>query len=97
MNNKLFVGSLAWGTTSEGMREFFTQIGNVLEAKVITDRVSGRSKGFGFVTMETEDLANQAVAQLNGQMLDGRAINVSIAHPPKPREERGFNNGGGNY
>lgn len=67
------------------MRAFFEKLGEVLEAKVIFDRASGRSKGFGFVTMATEELANQAVEELDNQELDGRAIRISIA---RPKEER---------
>lgn len=85
MQNKLFVGNLSWDTTDETMRAFFEKLGEVLEAKVIFDRASGRSKGFGFVTMATEELANQAVEELDNQELDGRAIRISIA---RPKEER---------
>jgi len=98
MNNKLFVGGLAWGTSEEGLKSFFSQIGNVIEAKIITDGATGRSKGFGFVTMETAELADKATQELNGKELDGRAINVSMARPPKPREERGgFTRRNNNY
>jgi RNA recognition motif-containing protein len=94
MANKLFVGSLAWGTTDDSLNEFFAQVGTVVSAKVITDRDSGRSKGFGFVEMSTDEEAAKAVAELNGKDLDGRAINVNEARPQEPRENRG---GGGGY
>ena len=81
MQNKLFVGSLAWATTDEGLQAAFAQAGNVVSAKVVTDRESGRSRGFGFVEMETEEEAQKAIEMLNGQELDGRPINVSVARP----------------
>lgn len=95
MAAKLFVGSLAWGTTDESLGEFFAQAGTVVSAKVITDRDSGRSKGFGFVEMSTDEEAAKAVAELNGKDLDGRAINVNEARPQEPRENR--SGGGGGY
>lgn len=96
MAAKLFVGSLAWGTTDESLGEFFAQAGTVVSAKVITDRDSGRSKGFGFVEMSSDDEAAKAIADLNGKELDGRAINVNEARPQEPRENRGGGYGGGN-
>ncbi len=93
MQNKLFVGSISWDTTEEGLKNFFAQIGEVQEAKIIYDRFSGKSKGFGFVTMATEELAQQAIAELDGKELDGRQIKVSIARPQEKRENRGgYNN-----
>jgi RNA recognition motif-containing protein len=81
MKNKLFVGNISWDATDDSLKELFSQVGTVLEAKIITDKFSGRSKGFGFVTMETEEEAAAAVEQLNGKELDGRAINVDFARP----------------
>jgi cold-inducible RNA-binding protein len=81
MAQKLFIGSLSFSTTSEGLREFFTQCGNVTSASVITDQFSGRSRGFGFVEMATPEEATQAVQRLNGKDLDGRQIKVEIAKP----------------
>lgn len=89
MQNKLFVGNLSWETTDESLLAFFSQVGEVEEAKVIVDRFKGRSKGFGFVTMATEELAQKAIEELNEKELDGRAINVSVARPPKERSDRG--------
>lgn len=89
MQNKLFVGNLSWETTDESLLQFFSQIGEVTEAKVIVDKFKNRSKGFGFVTMATDELATQATEQLNGKELDGRAINVSVARPPKEHTDRG--------
>lgn len=85
MNNKLFIGSLAWGTTDETLKAFFEQIGEVVEAKVIIDRFKNRSKGFGFVTMATAELAQAAKEQLDGKELDGRAIKVDFARPMEDR------------
>ena len=84
MQNKLFVGNLSWGITDDQLKEFFSTIGTVTEAKVIFDRMSGRSKGYGFVTFESEEDAAKAVEELDGKDFDGRDINVSIA---RPREE----------
>ncbi|HCC68068.1 TPA: RNA-binding protein [Patescibacteria group bacterium] len=79
MAKKLFVGNLSWGISDEQLREAFSAFGTVEEAVVITDRQSGRSKGFGFVTMSTEEEAQKAIEGLNESELDGRAINVSEA------------------
>jgi RNA recognition motif-containing protein len=81
MAQKLFIGSLSFSTTSEGLREFFTQCGNVTSATVITDQFSGRSRGFGFVEMSTPEEAQAAVQRLNGKDLDGRQIKVEMAKP----------------
>lgn len=89
MTNKLFVGSLSWNVTDQSLGDFFTQAGQVLSARVITDRNTGRSKGFGFVEMSTEAEAEKAKQELNGKELDGRAIIISEA---RPQEERPRNN-----
>ncbi len=91
MQNKLFVGNLSWGVTDESLKAIFAEIGEVVEAKVIVDRMKNRSKGFGFVTMATEELAQAAIDQLNGKEVDGRAINVSVARPPR-ENDGGFRN-----
>lgn len=85
MNNKLFVGSLSWDTTEETLKEFFAQVGEVEEAKIIIDRFKNRSKGFGFVTMKSEEDAQKAIEELNGKELDGRAIVVAEARPQEDR------------
>ncbi len=85
MATKLFVGSLAWATTDDSLREFFEAVGTVVSANVIRDRETNRSKGFGFVEMSSDDEAKAAVSQLDGKDLDGRPIVVNEA---KPREER---------
>lgn len=79
MSKKLFVGSLSWDTTDDGLRAAFEQFGEVSEAIVIRDRMSGRSRGFGFVTFEDSDAAERAVAELNNTELDGRPIKVDVA------------------
>jgi len=91
MSKKLFVGSLSWDTNDAGLHEAFSQFGEVTEAKVITDRDSGRSRGFGFVTFEDDEAADKAVAALNGTELDGRTIKVDIAQD----RNRGGGGGGG--
>ncbi|OPL18730.1 MAG: RNA-binding protein [Candidatus Aegiribacteria sp. MLS_C] len=80
MNNKLFVGGLSWSTTDKELREAFEAYGSVTEAKVIKERDSGRSRGFGFVTFENEDDATAAVDAMNDTELDGRNIRVDFAH-----------------
>jgi len=93
MNKKLYVGNLSYQTTSEELGEYFAQAGEVVEAVVVEDRYSGRSRGFGFVEMATEEGAAKAIEQFNGKELGGRALNVAEANPPRPREDRG--QGGG--
>ena len=92
----LFIGSLAYATNDDSLKAFFEQVGAVKRARVITDRESGRSKGFGFVEFEDEANNSKAVDQLNGQELDGRAIAVSIARPKEDRPQRDFGGNGGN-
>ncbi len=94
MNTKLFVGNLSFNTTDTQLRELFAAHGNVIEAEIIMDRVSGRPRGFGFVTMETKEAADAAARALNGKQLDGRALTVNEA---RPREERPRSGGGGGY
>lgn len=90
MANKLFVGSLAWTATDADLEEFFSQVGTVVSAKVIVDRDTNRSKGFGFVEMSSDEEAKAAVDQLNGKDLAGRPVAVSEARPQAPRPERNF-------
>lgn len=89
MATKLFVGGLSWNTTDATLKDYFSQVGTVVSAQVITDRYTGRSKGFGFVEMSTEEEAEAAKQKLNGTTFDGRAITVSDARPQVPREDRG--------
>ena len=91
-NNKLFVGNLSFNTTENDLQDAFAAHGTVLEANLMTDRVSGRPRGFGFVTMSTPQEAEAAISALNGASIDGRALTVNIA---KPREERGGGGFGG--
>ena len=83
MSNKLYVGSLSYDTTEDGLKELFAEAGKVESATVITDKFSGRSKGFGFVEMATEEEAKKAVEMFNGKELDGRTIIVDEAKPMK--------------
>lgn len=85
--NKLFVGSLPWSITSDALRELFAQYGEITEAMVISDRMTGRSKGFGFVTFANEQDAQKAL-EMDGKQIEGRTIVVNVA---KPREDRGGN------
>ena len=90
MGKKLFVGGLSWNTDDHGLRTYFEQCGTVEDAKVITDRETGRSRGFGFVTFSSDDEAEGAIQQMNGTSLDGRTLNVNEA-----QERRGGGGGGG--
>jgi RNA recognition motif-containing protein len=85
MASKLFVGSLAWATNDDSLKEFFSGVGEVVSANVIVDRETNRSKGFGFVEMSSDEEAKKAIDELNGKELDGRPIVVSEA---RPRENR---------
>ena len=86
---KLFVGGISFNSTDDSLRSFFEQAGTVEEAVIIMDRQTGRSKGFGFVTMATEEEAAAAIDKLNGQELDGRAISVNVARPKTDNGDRG--------
>jgi RNA recognition motif-containing protein len=94
MGNKLYVGNLAYGVRDDSLHQAFAEFGNVTSAKVMMDRETGRSKGFGFVEMGSDAEAQAAINGMNGQALEGRAIVVNEA---RPREERpgGFGGGGG--
>jgi RNA recognition motif-containing protein len=92
MAKKLYVGNMSYDTTEDALRTLFAGVGSVESANIITDRRSGRPRGFGFVEMATEEEAQAAVSQLNGTTLDDRQINVAEARPQRPRSDRG---GGG--
>lgn len=92
MGSKLYVGNLAYSITASELEKMFGEQGTVSSAEVISDRDTGRSKGFGFVEMSTPEEAQKAIAALNGQELEGRALTVNEA---KPREERPRGGGGG--
>jgi len=100
MEAKLYVGNLSYDTTEDELRSLFTQVGTVNEVALIKDRDTGSSKGFAFVTMNSQEEANKAIEQFNGQNLGNRALTVNIA---RPREERPRSNydsnqrGGGGY
>lgn len=85
MANKLFVGSLAYSATDDDLAAFFAPVGTVVSAKVIMDRETNRSKGFGFVEMSTDEEAKAAVDQLNGKELSGRPVSLAEARPQVPR------------
>ena len=85
MNNKLFVGNLSFNTTENDLQDAFAVHGTVLETNLLMDRVSGRPRGFGFITMSTPEEAQSAITALNGASVDGRSLTVNVA---KPREER---------
>lgn len=95
MGKKLYVGNLAYETTESTLTELFEGTGEVVSTSIITDRMSGRSKGFGFVEMADEAAAQQAIGQFDGQVLDGRPIKVAEARPRQPRREDRW--GGGRY
>lgn len=95
MTKKLFVGNLSWDTTDDGLHEAFAPFGEITEAKVITDRYTGRSRGFGFVTFTDDEAADKAVADINGTELDGRAIRVDVAQDRRDNRGGGGNRGGG--
>jgi len=88
----IFVGNLAFSCTEEAVRGLFERYGQVNSARIMTDRETGRSRGFAFVEMENEGEADQAISALNGYTLDGRALNVNEA---RPKPERSFGGGGG--
>ncbi len=94
---EIYVGNLAYATTDEGLKSAFAQFGEVTAARVVTDRMTNRSKGFGFVTMPDATQAQAAIDALNGKELDGRTVRVNESQP-RPREERregGFRGGRG--
>lgn len=95
MGKKLYVGNLSYRTTEEQVRELFSQAGEVESVSLITDRETGRAKGFGFVEMTTEEASKEAIKRFNGYTLDERSLTVNEA---RPREERsGGSFGGGGY
>ena len=95
MGKKLFVGNLPYSATDEILQETFAQIGSVVSAKVIMDRDTGRSKGFGFVEMSSDAEASEAIERFNGVDFQGRPMTVSEAKPMAPREGGGPRGGGG--
>lgn len=95
MAKKLYIGNLPYSVDDEALHSKFAEFGEVQSAKVITDRETGRSKGFGFVEMSNDNDADSAIEKLNGAEFMGRAMNVSEARPQAPREGGGGRGGGG--
>ena len=95
MSNKLFVGNLSFNTTENDLQEAFGAHGTVVEANLMMDRMSGRSRGFAFVTMSTPDEAQTAIQAMHGASLDNRALTVNIARPKEERPRTGGGGGGG--
>ncbi len=91
MTKKLYVGNLSFATTEEQLRALFSEVGPITSVAIITDRMTGQSKGFGFVEMETEQAAQEAIQRLNGRDVNERTLTVSEARPPRER----FGGGGG--
>ncbi len=94
MGNRLFVGSLSWNTDDQALRDAFERFGAVDDVKVMTDRETGRSRGFGFVTFTEAANASNAIREMDGSVLDGRTLSVSEAQERAPRAG-GFGGGGG--
>ena len=94
MAKKLYVGGISYSTNDQGLKDAFAQVGEVSSATIIMDRMTGRSKGFGFVEMTNDADADAAIAKWNGAELDGRKLTVNEARPMEPRAPRGA--GGGN-
>lgn len=94
-NKKLYVGSLPFSTTEEELHELFSSYGPIASVRIVTDKFTGMSKGFGFVDMENPDDALKAIAGLNGKALNGRTLIVNEARPEQPRAPRGRDDRGG--
>lgn len=95
MAKKLFVGGLSYETSEDTLKETFSKIGEVTSAIIIKDKMSGRSKGFGFVEMTNDEEAEKAIVEVNGTEVDGRKVTVNVARPMEERPRRDFNRGGG--
>ncbi len=97
MGKKIFVGNLTWEATEGDLNDLFAGAGQVTSVKIITDKLTGKPKGFAFVEMATDADAQNAIQALNGTIFKDRALTVNEAHPPKERESRGHGGGRGNY
>ncbi len=97
MAKKLYVGGISYGSNDDALRDHFSQAGNVVSATIIMDRMTGRSKGFGFVEMSSDEEAAAAIDMLNGKELDGRMLSISEARPMTERPPRREGGNGGGY
>ena len=102
MGTKLYVGNLSFNTTENELQELFSQAGTVQEVTLMQDKFTGKSRGFAFVTMGSEEDAQNAISKLNGQTVEGRPLTVNEARPREPRPPgggggRGYGGGGGGY
>ena len=97
MGKKVYIGNLSFSADDQALTDLFAQFGNVESARIVTDRDSGRSKGFAFVEMSTDAEATTAIEKLNGTDFSGRTLNVSEAKPMAPRENRGGGGGRGGF
>lgn len=93
MTNKIYVGNLSYRTAEDQLAQHFGKFGQISSTVIVIDRATNRSKGFGFITFESETAAQQAVQEMNGKEIDGRTVKVSIAKPPKEREAGGMGGG----
>ena len=96
MGKKLYVGNLPYSTDEQQLRDLFEEVGEITSVAIVTDRQTGRSRGFGFVEMETQEAADEAIERLHGYTLDDRDLVVNEARPPK-NDNRGGGGGGGGY
>lgn len=94
MAKKLYIGNLSYGATDASLKDYFSKVGAVESANIIMDKMTGRSRGFGFVTMTNDDEADKAISSLNGVDMDGRKLIVNEAKPLEPRQDRGGFRGG---
>ena len=97
MPSRLYVGNLSYSTTEDSLRTFFATAGEVKTAEVVMDRQTGRSKGFAFVEMATDDGAQKAITMLNGKTLDSRQLRIDIAKPKEQRPRMGVGGGNGGF
>ena len=95
MSTKLYVGGIPYTSTEQTLKDAFSKAGNVLSSSIIIDRMTGRSKGFGFVEMSNDEEANAAINMWNGMDFEGRKLTVNVARPMEPRDPNRGGNGGG--
>ncbi len=94
MAKKLYVGGLSYGTTQDGLKEAFSKVGEVSSVSILMDKMTGKSRGFGFVEMPNDEEAMKAIEMFHGKQLDGRTLTVNEARPMQPRENRAPRGGG---